>query len=96
MEVVEAVFLNGEAGWKLAHELQDANRWRPIAEAREDDWPIVLIDIHDPGRLQLSYVCSLSWTVESLGMTHFSKIAPLSYEQADALIAALPDPPEGA
>jgi hypothetical protein len=33
MEVVEAVFLNGEAGWKLAHELQDANRWRPIAEA---------------------------------------------------------------
>jgi hypothetical protein len=23
MEVVEAVFLNGEAGWKLAHELQD-------------------------------------------------------------------------
>ena len=79
--------------------LREANRWRPIAEAHEDLGTLVLINIHDAGDLRLAHVCDyspVSWEEASEGMTHFSQIAPLTNEQAEALIAAIPDPPEGA
>jgi hypothetical protein len=89
MQVVEAVFLNGERGWKLAYELQSANRWRPIAEAPplhrvELWWPywtnhVVTGFIRQDG-LWISD-CQSSDEPELPGPTHWR---PLS------------DPPEGA
>ena len=37
MQVVEAVFLNGEQGWKMASDQQSASPWRPIAEGLPDN-----------------------------------------------------------
>ena len=43
MQVIEAVFLNGERGWAMAYEAQAANMWRPISEGLPEERLNVLI-----------------------------------------------------
>lgn len=68
-------------------ELDKRYRWRTIAEFHEDYGPCVVINIEDPGHLEIEWVTSLDYD-ESL-WTHFSQIAPLSNEEAELMIAAM-------
>jgi hypothetical protein len=63
--------------------LLDRYRWRPIAEMHEDHGPCVLMNIEDPGCLDLESNQSLDY--DKTKWTHFTPITLLSYEDADRL-----------
>ncbi len=60
----------------LAHIL-DRLRWRPIAEMTESDGNCLVIDIDNPGTIELVHVCDLDFsaTPELYGFTHFQRIS---------------------
>ncbi len=60
-------------------------RWRPISEMHEDHGPCVVMDIEDPGRLEMGHVCDVERDWEEWA-THFAPILPLTNEEADALL----------
>lgn len=60
-------------------ELVDRYRWRPISEIHEDFGECVLIDINSPGRIAVGKYDDADF--ES-SWTHFSRIVPLSHEEA--------------
>lgn len=73
---------------KLLSALDQRYRWRPIAELHEDYGPVVLMDIHDPGSLQIG--SNLETDFDESDWTHFSQIAPLSHEEAERLKENMP------
>jgi hypothetical protein len=73
--------------------LREAVRWRPLSEAHEDHGPVILMDIKDPGFQMISHVCAETWPDDIEGMTHFAKLPPLTNEEAEEMLAALPMPP---
>lgn len=76
------------AGAKLLGALDQRYRWRPIAEIHEDYGPVVLMDIHDPGSLQIG--SNLETDFNESDWTHFSQIALLSHEEAERLASEVP------
>lgn len=60
-------------------------RWRPISEIHEDLGEVVMINIHNPGNMELG--SSLDHEFCETDWTHFSQIAPLSQEEATDLRA---------
>jgi len=63
--------------------------WRPISEAHEDFGPVVLIDMADPGSVELAHVCDLHWWKKAEGMTHFAQLPLLTEAIATAALARL-------
>jgi hypothetical protein len=61
--------------------------WRPISEAHEDFGPVVLIDMADPGSVELAHVCDLHWWKKAEGMTHFAQLPLLTEAIATAALA---------
>lgn len=92
--MIDAARILGGLGYgKMANELTrlaDPYRWRPIAELHEDYGPCVLINIADPGGLEIGSNLNTDYN-ESL-WTHFSQIVPLSNEEAERLKAAAQEP----
>lgn len=84
----DAANILGELGnGKMANELEalaDRYRWRPISEMHEDYGPCVLINIYDPGDLEIGNNLCLDW--DESRWTHFSQLVPLTQEQAQKMI----------
>lgn len=73
-----------------------AMQWRPIEEAHEDWGVCVFINIHEPEPICASTMDDdFAETAKHYGWTHFRRIT-LTNEDAAALLAALPAPPEAA
>jgi len=71
-----------------------AMQWRPIEEAHEDWGVCVFINIHEPEPICASTMDDdFAETAKHYGWTHFLRIT-LTNEDAAALLAALPAPPE--
>jgi len=66
---------------------EERYRWRPIEELHEDFGPCVLINIEDPGYLEIGSNVNIDYD-ESL-WTHFTKITPLLTEEAEKMIEEL-------
>jgi hypothetical protein len=62
----------------------DNCQWRPISEIHEDFGDCILMNIYDPGDIQVGGNLDNDWD-ENL-WTHFSKLPPLTEEQAEELI----------
>jgi hypothetical protein len=62
-------------------------RWRPIAEIHEDYGPCVLMDIDDPGSLEIGSVNDLDF--DDSNWTHFTEVPKLTYDEATLLRDAL-------
>lgn len=62
--------------------LESRYRWHPISEIHEDHGPVVLINLHD---LDIKLGSNLDLDFDESRWTHFSRIAPLSSEEADRL-----------
>lgn len=73
---------------------RERHQWRPIAEMHEDHGPCVVMDIDDPGRLEIGHVCDIERDWEEWA-THFAPVPPLTSEQADSLAAAIRAGKEG-
>jgi len=80
----------GDPLWAIFPPIPDPTRyrWRPIGEMHEDYGPCVVIDIRDPGRLAIGHVCDVDRDWEEWA-THFTRITPLSNEEADVMLAEL-------
>jgi hypothetical protein len=61
--------------------------WRPIAEMHEDHSTCVVIDIRDPGSVQVMNVCDTDYNPED--WTHFAMLPELTNEMAEKLIAEM-------
>jgi len=61
--------------------------WRPISQIHEDYGPCVLMDIEDPGYLEVS--SNLDTDLDESQWTHFAEVPKLTNEQADDLLAAM-------
>ena len=58
-------------------------RWRPIAEIHEDCGSCVLMDIEDPGYLEIG--SNLDTDFDESQWTHFAEVPKLSSEEGDEL-----------
>jgi hypothetical protein len=68
---------------KLRKEL-DQYRWRPIAELHDDCGPCVLMNIDDPGSLEIG--SNLYAGFNESQWTHFAEVPKLSIDDAARLI----------
>ncbi len=68
---------------KLLNAMHERYRWRPIAELHEDMGSCVGIDIRDPGYV---VVVHANDTEPDAHVTHFTRFAPLTNEQANVLL----------
>ncbi len=59
--------------------------WRPIAEIHEDHGNCVLINLDDPGCLELGHVCGSDF--DTSRWTHFTEVPKLTTEDAKRLLA---------
>lgn len=57
--------------------------WRPIGEVHEDFGTVVLIDIDDPGRIELEWPGRID--IEDCRWTHFAEMPSLTHEMAEKL-----------
>lgn len=71
-----------EVARDLVNAVYERYRWRPIAELHEDFGSCVGININDPGYLVIVHACDVE---PDESVTHFTRFAPLSTEQADKL-----------
>lgn len=71
-------------------EAKERERWCPIAELHEDDGPCVLMDIDDPGHLEIG--SNLDLDFDESEWTHFVPVPPLSIEEARQLKLAMKAP----
>lgn len=87
--MLDAAQLLGEFGnGKMANELMRlANRycWRPIRELHEDYGPCVIMNIEDPGYLEVASANDCEF--DESRWTHFSQIVPLGCEEAERMKA---------
>ena len=63
--------------------LADRYRWRPIAELHEDYGSCVLMNIDDPGYMEIG--SNLNTDYDESQWTHFSQIVPLTTEEAERM-----------
>lgn len=61
--------------------------WRPIAKIHEDFGPCVLMNINDPGYMEVG--SNLSTDYDESKWTHFAEVPKLTSEQAEKLILAM-------
>lgn len=85
----DAAKILGELGnGKMANELEElADRctWKPISQIHEDYGTCVLIDIDDPGYMDLG--SNLNADFDDTEWTHFVPIPSLTHEEAERLRA---------
>ena len=57
--------------------------WRPISEIHEDFGPCILINLDDPGYMEIG--SNLDTGFDELQWTHFTPVPALSHEEAKQL-----------
>jgi hypothetical protein len=65
-------------------------RWRPISEIHEDYGPCVLMNIDDPGYLEVGTNVDLDF--DESEWTHFTDVPKLTHEEAERLRAKMTAP----
>lgn len=62
------------------------HRWRPIAEIHEDYGPCILMNIEDPGYLEIGNCTNTDWGESQ--WSHFSQITSLTCEEAEEMLGS--------
>lgn len=87
----DAAQILGEIGnGKMANELSrlaECYRWRLIEEIHEDYGSCVLINIADPGYMEIGNNLDLDW--DESKWTHFSQLVPLGQDEYERLMDEL-------
>lgn len=67
---------------------EQALRWRPISEIHKDYGPCVLMNLADPGHLEIGSNVDLNW--DDTQWTHFAQVPRLTTKEAERMALERP------
>lgn len=81
-----------QAWMEEALKISQRHSWRPIAQIHEDYGPCVLINLNDPGYIEIG--SNLNTEFDESQWTHFTQISELTTNEADRLKSIMDNPPK--